>query len=239
VRAVEAAAAGLFYVDRRPVTPREPVSEPYWPEMQTLPMQCFIDVSDGQRGLAVLNNCFTEYQATDGDETTLAITLFRAVRNIICTEFRSASAFPDQHGGQLRQTLEYNFALLPHGSHCSAADLFRAAQSFAVPPKIVATCPSSAGTMPPSGSLFSLESDVLVLSAFKRAEDRETYVLRLFNPTSDNARGVIRLAAEVRAAWRVSLNEDRLESLPVEARAIEIAAGPHQIVTLEIDTIAP
>ena len=33
--------------------------------MQTLPMQKFVDISDGNNGLTVVNNCLIEYEAMD------------------------------------------------------------------------------------------------------------------------------------------------------------------------------
>ena len=219
-----------------PSRPRWNAEGRFHPEMQTLPMQSFIDLSDGQNGLAVLNNCFTEYQAIDGGETTLAITLFRAVRNIICTEFRSAGVFPDQDGGQLQQTLEYQFALVPHEGDWREAGLPRQAQTFNAPPTTVQTTAHRLGRLPTRGSLYALESESLVVSAMKKAEDRETYIVRVYNPTGAAANGTLRLASKIRAAWRVSLNEDRREPLPIGVdNSLSIAAGPSKIVTLEID----
>ena len=234
--AEEAAAAGHFTVDRRSVVPKPAADGTFSPEMQTLPMQSFIDISDGRHGLAVLNNCFTEYQAIDGEQTTLAITLFRAMKNIICTEFRSAGVFPDQDGGQLQRTLEYDYALTPHGGDWRPADLFNMARSFATPPTALQVTPHKQGTLPTHASLFALESDVLVFSALKRAEDRDTTILRVFNPSDSDARGTLRFQQSITAAWRTALSEERREALPLAAdNTVEITAGPHKIMTLELE----
>jgi mannosylglycerate hydrolase len=236
VKAGFADAAGHFTVDHRPVTPTQDASGTTYPEMQTLPMQSFVDISDGQNGLAVLNNCFTEYQAIDGEQTTLAITLFRAMRNIICTEFRSAGVFPDQHGGQLQRTLQYNYALYPHRGDWHDAELFREAQSFNTPPTTVQTCPHKLGHLPPRASLFAVESDALVVSTLKRAEDRETLILRLHNPTGAPATGTVRMAQTIKSAWQTSLNEERRQTLALAPdNTMHVAAGPNKIVTLELE----
>jgi mannosylglycerate hydrolase len=255
VRAQAAAAAGHFTVDRRPAVPELNPQGEYWPEMQTLPMQSFIDISDGQHGLAVLNNCFTEYEAIDGEQTTLAITLFRAVKNIICTEFRAAGAFPDQDGGQLQTRLEYRYAIVPHRGDWRDADLFRQAQSFNAPPVTIQTSCHRTGSLPPQQGLFALKSAAqareqqpeaqasgnqasgLVLSAFKKAEDRETYIVRLYNPTDATAAAAICLAG-IKAAWRTTLDEVRCEPLAVEAGGqVRVSAAPGKIVTIELEMV--
>ena len=48
IRAKFADAAGHFTVDSRPRTPQREPDGTFWPEMQTLPMQHFVDVSDGK-----------------------------------------------------------------------------------------------------------------------------------------------------------------------------------------------
>ena len=76
-------AAGHFNVDRRPVIPLRDKEGQFYPEMQTAPQQIFVDVSDGRHGLAVVNDSLTEYQLMDDPQHTLALTLFRAMRNRI------------------------------------------------------------------------------------------------------------------------------------------------------------
>ncbi len=100
IKAEFSEAAGHFTVDRRSVTPVKDGNGEYYPEMQTVPQQSFVDLSDGKTGFAVLSNSFTEFEAMDNEERTLAVTLFRSVRNIICSEFRSAGVFAHENGGQ-------------------------------------------------------------------------------------------------------------------------------------------
>lgn len=54
--------AGHFCVDKCPARPVKDSDGKYYPEMRTLPMQIFADVSDGKKGLGIANICFTEYK---------------------------------------------------------------------------------------------------------------------------------------------------------------------------------
>lgn len=65
-------ASGHFTVDRRPVKPlKEADNNEYYPEMQTLPMQHFVDINNNKNGFALVNNCMSEFEAMDNDEGTI------------------------------------------------------------------------------------------------------------------------------------------------------------------------
>ncbi len=229
-------AAGHFTVDRRPVCPPKDKNGTFYPEMQTLPMQSFVDLSDGRHGFAVLNNCFSEFEAMNNDEGTLSITLFRSVRNIICSEFRSAGAFPHENGGQSLGIQEYAYSLYPHEGDWSQAEAYVEAERLNLPPKIVQTSRNK-GIMPLEHSFLSIKPSNLILSALKRSEDRNSYILRVFNPTGDKVHGNISIFAGIKEAYITDLNEDRLESLAVEQEhSITIEVGGNKIVTLEFIT---
>jgi mannosylglycerate hydrolase len=236
VKAQAIDAAGHFTVDRRPVVNVDPDGNIYR-GMQTLPMQCFVDCCDGASGLAVLNNCFTEYEAIDGEKTTLAVTLFRAVKNIICTEWRSAGSFPQQPGGQCLRPMEFAYAIYPHEGDWQAADLFARAAEFNVQPSATQTWRHELGSLPSTGkSLLRLEGKGLVLSAVKRAADRDTWIIRVFNPTGRSINGRLRLASGIKAAWLATLNEDRGEPLEVSGgNSLKFKAAGGKIVTIEVE----
>ena len=98
IKAEYAYASGHFTVDKRPAVPQKDAEGKYWPEMQTLPMQHFVDVNDGNKGLAVLNNCLTEYELRDDENKTVYLTLFRAVGNMIVTWWEAVGVFPGEDG---------------------------------------------------------------------------------------------------------------------------------------------
>jgi len=234
IHADASSAAGHFTVDERPVRPREEEPGEYYPEMQTLPQQGFVDLSDGTRGLALLNRNLIEFEARDDEARTLYLTLFRGVRNRICTEFRSPSDYRDQRGGQQLGRLEFEYAIYPHAGGWEEGRVFAEAEAYAVAIGAIQTGAHHQGTLPLEGSFLDLESDALVLSALKRAEDRETLILRCFNPTGEDMVSRIRVMPEVKKAWRTNLDEVREEELAVTDGTIEIAAGPKRIVTVEL-----
>ena len=121
-------AQGHFVVDHRNAEPLKDAEGAYFNELLTQPMQDFASVYDGKRGLGVLTDCLGEYEFRKSKE--LAFTLFRAVRNIICTEFRSEGYFPNQDGGQLQGNLEYHYAITPQAGNYVEENLADRAEWF-------------------------------------------------------------------------------------------------------------
>lgn len=228
-------AEGHFHVDCRPIDPREhPVNGP-WPEMWTHPQQSFVDVSNGQRGLAVINDGLCEYEVINDTRRTIALTLLRAVRNEICTEYRVSGAFPHEKGGQSLGPHEFRYALYFHDGDWLAGQVYRASQRFNVPLRVV-QAGHHAGHLPEQYSFFALEPAALVLSALKKAEGRESCIVRLYNPTDQTVTGQITCAASVARARLTNLSEEPMDDLPVRDQhrvLCEVSRG--KIVTIEIE----
>jgi len=238
IRADHSHASGHFTVDERPVVPPRDESGRFYPEMQTLPTQDFVDISDGRYGVALVHNGFTEYEATRSEEgTRLALTLFRSVRNIICTEHRSSGVFPQQKGGQLLEDLTFDYAIVLHEGDWSHGRIYRAAAALNVPPAVFQVAASHSASLPPMASLFSVEPENLILSAFKKAHDRDTFIVRVFNPTPETIEGRVRFPAAPRRAWLTNLNEEREKELTVEGatRDLSLEVAPGKIVTAEVE----
>lgn len=228
-------SAGHFTVDRRSNIPPRDAEGAFWPEMQTLPQQIFVDVSDGRHGLAIVNNCLTEYQLLTDESRTLALTLFRAMRNRICTEWRSSGHFPQQKGGQCLRELDYEYAIYPHDGGWRDGGAYSEAMALNAPPAVFQVSPHAETTaeLPAAASLFAVEGP-LVLSCFKKAEDRDSFILRLFNPAAETVTAIIRLPGTPRAAWLTNLDEKRIEAIRPDGNRLSVTAGSNKIITVEI-----
>lgn len=236
IQAKHSSAAGHFTVDKQPVIPQKDANGMFYPEMQTLPQQTFVDISDGKTGLAFINNCLCEFEAMNDEERTLALTLFRSVRNGICTGMCCQAVFPDQKGGQMLGTHEFEYSIYSHSGDWEQANVYDEALNFNIPILAIQTRRHEHGSLPLELSLYELDSDKLVMTAFKKAEDRNSFILRCFNPSSEQAEGVIRTHAEVNRAYLTNLNEERQSEMPVtRGHEVAITAGGNKIVTVELE----
>lgn len=236
IKAEHACASGHFTVDERPRVPTRNANGEYWPEMQTLPTQHFVDLSSDGHGLAVLHTGMTEYEACDDENATLRMTLFRAMGNMIVTWWEAVGVFPDQDGSQLLRKMTFDYALYPHAGDWAEGEVYTQAEALNVPPApFQVAAMAQTGAMPPEASFYSVEPANLIVSTFKQAQDRQSCILRVFNPTKESIAGTILVNAPLKAAHLTDLNETRVSSLELlDGAPLRITVAPGKIVTVEL-----
>lgn len=227
-------AAGHFGVDKRPVMSKKSGKE-YWQDMQTLPQQTFVDVTNGEAGLAFINNSLTEYELSDDGKATLALTLLRCVKNRICTERRAINDFPEQEGGQCQGRQTATYSLYPHKGDWNEGGVYKEAQNFCAGVPVMQTAAHKRGNIKPGSSLYGISNENLVLSAFKKCEDKDALILRFFNPTEQKQESEIVFANNIKSAYVVNLNEERQREITPDNNKLVISADKCKIVTLEIE----
>ena len=234
IKAEYADASGHFNVDRRPLLPLKDLNNKYYNELTTQPMQNFIDLSDGEFGFGIVSNSFIEYEALPNRESTLRLTLFRAVRNIICTEMRSSGSFPNQKGGQCLKELVYEYAICPHTGDWREGMLYKKADEFSVQLKLAQTCKQQKnGILPLDQSFFSVP-DQLQLSALKRAKESDDIIVRLYNPYEMTVTGDIKFHALIKEAAMTNLNEDIIADVLYSKNRLHVQIEPNKIITYKV-----
>ena len=239
IKAEYACAQGHFTVDERPVVPVKDANGKFDPEMQTLPMQNFVDFSDGKKGMAILADSLSEYEATDDENRTAYLTLFRAMGNMIVTWWEAVGEFPTQDGSQLQQKMEFNYSIYPHQGDWQSANVYRESENFAVKIMSYQMSGGKGSELPRQKSFVRIGNENLILSAFKKAEDREAFILRLYNPTKEEIKDTIQMAKLFdgeACVCRCNLNEEREEEILKTTGEIKlpVSVGANKIVTYEI-----
>lgn len=228
--------AGHFYVDKRSAKPERDEEGQYYPEMRTLPMQIFADVSDDRKGLGIVNSCFTEYEMKE--DTTLYLTLFRAMGNMIVTWWEAVGEFPGKKGSQLLRKMEFEYAIYPHKGNWEEAGTYEEARRLNAPAMTYQVMGGTNGTLPMEQEFLSIADHNLQVSAFKKCEDRDSLILRVYNPTGKAIRMPVRLSVpgfSVREVAECNLNEERTGIIcPVQDSAWEAKVGVNEIKTFEI-----
>lgn len=225
-------AQGHFNVDERPYLPLKDQEGKYYNELATQPMQNFIDLTDGTNGFAIVSDSMIEYEAMANQEGTLALTLFRAVQNIICTEMRSGGVFPNQDGGQSLRRMTYRYAICPHKGDYNDAQLYRRADALNVVLKPIQTSKQlENGYLPAEYSFYQV--DGLVVSCLKKCEDSDDYIIRLYNPTAEQKTGTVQFAAKIVSACLTDLDENENGAVDYSEHTVTVIAKKNQIVTVK------
>jgi mannosylglycerate hydrolase len=200
------------------------------------PMQGFVDVSDGDAGLAFLSRGLREYEVVDDPRRTLAITLMRAHRAYMRAN-RGKMTPEELDACQGQHSLgvhEMSYAILPHADNWRKARIAQAAEEFNTPWRIIQGVVKP-GDLPASQSLLTIEPTKSVqLSAFyQRAEG--DYILRIYNLADKSVEAKIETVLPISAMRKVSMDEQRELAL-IEAKdgAWPIELGRKEIATLRI-----
>jgi mannosylglycerate hydrolase len=201
------------------------------PPVHESAMHSFTDLSDGEKGLAVLSRGLREVAAeqTSGG-TQVALTLLRAVGWI-------ARLHPGVRGYRIptpdaqclgEHTFEY--ALYRHAGDWREGRVWEQAHRYVLPPAAFDVEPSPGDTG--DVSLLSVAPSELVLSAAKQAEDGSGVVVRLWNVSGETIEGQLTFGLPIAEAWRISLAEEPIKQLDVAGNTVALSVGPHEVVTL-------
>lgn len=234
IPAKEICADGHFIVENRPVEPRKDKNGEFYPGMQTLPMNKFVDVSDGRDGFGILTNSIGEYEMLRDSDNTLALTLFRSVENRICTEFRASGYFPEQDGGQSLRQMTFEYAIFPHDSNWEKTGMSKHADMFNVPTLAYQFMPSKNGKMSLSKSLLDVSLSSVSVSALKKAEDGNGLIVRLYNPSQKEEEITLVFDKAVSAVTECNLIEEDKSQLNFKDGIIKVKLNKGEIKTLSV-----
>jgi len=231
------AAEAAFDVVERPIV-QPPESNYYGKPNPQFPMHRFVDLSDGVHGLAILNEGLREYEAVVDKDRTLAITLLRGFTAMQSPVIDQWDQYPWMKLAQSLGTNVCHYAILPHAGNWQQGNLYREAEHFDLPLE-TAQAGRGGGPLPKQHSFLEVGPDTIVLSALKKCDQRDSLILRLYNPTPDKVSGRIVCDRPLCEAWITNMNEQRRESLAAREGTVEVPFGHNEIVTLELVLEAP
>jgi mannosylglycerate hydrolase len=207
------------------------------------PMLSFVAVSDGTTSLAVMTDGIREYEVDTEDNGTLAVTLFRSIGQMGKPDLLyrpgrlsgMAVATPDS---QMPGPLSFRFAVRLFAGQAEQAA--RDARCFLTPPLCFQlgryqrfSINRGARDLPDSYSLAALHGPVVV-SAVKKAEDRDAYLVRAFNPHFEPVSGVALETTSDADITAASLDEQSGSDPALDEGQWPGPVAPQQIVTFMV-----
>ncbi|MEL6207076.1 MAG: glycoside hydrolase family 38 C-terminal domain-containing protein, partial [Pseudomonadota bacterium] len=178
-----------------------------------VPAQKWADLSEGNYGVALLNDCKYGYDVR-GD--TLRLSLIKS------------ATMPDRTADQGRH--RFTYALLPHQGN-TRVEVRAEAYALNCPPRVVAGPGQGAGIGAP---IVRCADARAVIETVKPAEDGAGVVVRLFE--AHNTRGPITLSLHeaVTAVEMCGLLEDQADPLPLDNHRVTVPLGNYQVLTLRL-----
>ena len=230
---------------------------------KTKHQRSFVDLCDGERGLAVLNKGLPEYEIIKlRNKNIIALTLFRSVGWLSRADLltRSGNAGPEipTPAAQCHGTSAFEYAVLPHAGNWEKAKLVYEGLKFNNP-LILHRCKTTAdtvqhgagnkefnktkiklvpseGILPINLSFIHVIPDKLIVSTVKKGKNSD-FILRLYNPTKHSIAGNIKLFKRIKKAEIVNLNEELIKKLDIEnSHNIKINLLKKKILTLRLSS---
>ena len=241
-RVEDARADTAFGTVRRPARRAVPATVPLEAPVSAAPLQSFVDAGGDHAGITILSDGLMEYEVLTDGPPRVGLTLLRCVGALSRGDLASR---PGGHAGpglatpgaQCPGRHVFRFAMEPRGAPPSEATLHDRARRFVMPPRIVAPAGrdgAGTATLPARHSFISFEGDGAVLSACKMADDRDSVILRLFNPGDDPVSLTVGAGTGIERAFVVDFLERRVRELPLADGHPRVSLAPRRIETVEI-----
>jgi alpha-mannosidase len=236
-----ASAEGVFSVDDRPVTRRDASLYADWIEPpSTNPQKTFVSVHEGERGLAIANRGLPDYEVLldEKGHAVIAITLLRCVGwlsrpDLLSRKGNGGWTLPTP-AAQCKGIAVFEYSVIPHRGSWKEGGVMALAHDFAVPPFPFAIGRAGTGAKTGRYSLVSVDNPSIVLSALKKAEDRESIILRCWNASEETVTAGFRFARAARSIHRTDLAETRELLLREGADTCSVEFPPWRVVSLEL-----
>ncbi len=228
LRATHSWGEGQFDVVKRSLE-RPDTSDWIEQPMYDFPMHHFADVSDENKGIALLSDGLKEYEVLPDPEKTLAITLFRTFEYKINPS--APQDYSHEKGSQMLGRSRYRMALYPHTGNWEEGEVYKQSWQFNYPVRWVQTGKLN-GSLGHTAQFMKIKPEKLVFSTLKKPENDNdnSMILRIFNPTGKILEGNVELLTPLLKAEKVNLEEIPMkEDLQLDKNSFSVKLSPKEI----------
>ncbi len=173
------------------------------------------DLSDGKYGVSLLNDSKYGYDIKDN---VIRLTLLRS------------PLWPDPMADRGKH--KFSYGLYPHKGDWKEADTVLRGYEFNYPLQAFIT-DSHPGDLPPSFTFFKTSPSNIILVTVKKAEDRESLILRLYESEGKETEALVEFFRTPNKIYELDLLENRLHSVPAKENSLSLKFGKSEIKTLE------
>jgi len=174
--------------------------------------QKWVDLSEGGRGVALLNNCKYGHDIHEG---VIRLSLLRSPK----------APDPECDMGVHR----FTYVLLPHQGSFQEAGVVQAAYSLNTPVHYAFVSGQSTST-----PLAYVDTPNLIIESVKMAEDGKGIIVRLYECHNCRGAASLKLNRPIKAANRCNLEEKNGDALPIVDAGITFDYRPFEILTFRL-----
>jgi alpha-mannosidase len=197
------------------------------------PLQSFVALENETQGMAIFTRGLHEYELTNTEHGTLALTLLRCVGHL--SRARECHHFLETPEAQCQGIYGFEYAIHPYRVEEGRTDLPRLAEAFNRPVETYEFDPQKGGGLNRRQSLVSVMPEHVLVTAIKRCDERPGLLLRMVNMGIEKTETQVKTAFSLKEAHLLNVLEKRKKKIPSKRTGFEITMGPKQIVTVELE----
>ena len=212
------------------------------PPISIEPTQSYVSLTDGKTGIAVIPQGVREYEVLD--DSKIRLTLFRTYgfmgkENLIYRPGRaSGERIIETPAAQLLKEMEFNFGFTSYAGDINDSDIDTLAKQYNtnlevytyaefLNGRLIFSQREIEGQNAKIHSLFETEEN-LVVSAVKKAEEDDGYIIRLYNGKDHkDLDDKIKFNFDIKEAYYTNLKEEKTEEIKVENNTISVKELSH------------
>lgn len=212
------------------------------PSISIEPTQSYVSLTDGKTGIAVIPQGVREYEVLD--DSKIRLTLFRTYgfmgkENLIYRPGRaSGERIIETPAAQLLKEMEFNFGFTSYAGDINDSDIDTLAKQYNtnlevytyaefLNGRLIFSQREIEGQNAKIHSLFETEGN-LVVSAVKKAEEDDGYIIRLYNGKDHkDLDDKIKFNFDIKEAYYTNLKEEKTEEIKVENNTISVKELSH------------
>ena len=212
------------------------------PPISIEPTQSYVSLTDGKTGIAVIPQGVREYEVLD--DSKIRLTLFRTYgfmgkENLIYRPGRaSGERIIKTPAAQLLKEMEFNFGFTSYAGDINDSDIDTLAKQYNtnlevytyaefLNGRLIFSQREIEGQNAKIHSLFETEGN-LVVSAVKKAEEDDGYIIRLYNGKDHkDLDDKIKFNFDIKEAYYTNLKEEKTEEIKVENNTISVKELSH------------
>lgn len=214
------------------------------PPISIEPTQSYVALADKNSGIAVIPQGVREYEIIGEQGNQIRLTLFRTYgfmgkENLVYRPGRaSGERIIATPAAQLLKEMDFNLGFTTFVSNINDANIDTLAKEYNTPIEVYEYADFLNGrlifaqedeeqTLPASLSLFSSENN-LVVSAIKKSEDGEGYIIRLFNGKDHQDIGdKLTFNFDITEAYYTNLKEEKIDKIDIVENSVIIKPISH------------
>ena len=191
--------------------------EKYYP---IYPQQKFVDVSDEESGLGIINKGLPQYEILNASKPTVALTLlattdYMGKQDLVDRPGRRSGLHVETPDSLMLGVYEMEYAVVPHAGNEIDAQIGNRSLEFMTPFVAVPVAQAGdAGTIDDNHTFIQINEPNIAISAMKKSEVDNSLIVRIYNTTNQSidAASVSFNQDFFKAIGLVDLNESKIQA---------------------------